>query len=118
MGIVASSFFAPLSTGNGITRREPARYGLPNRDYRAWLGPLPLPVGTPGPLSPRSPSESTAYSVCGWGHGGTRNSSTSRRIQTWSVNPAAIAGARGCHRLAELRPLVGRGCAKASRKLV
>src|SRR5882724_1519557 len=100
------------------TRREPARYGLPSRDDKAWLCPFLLPVGTPGLLSPRSPFESTAYSVCGWGHGGTRNSNTSRRVHTWSVSPAAIAGVRGCHRLAEPLPCVGKGCGRGRRKLV
>jgi hypothetical protein len=33
-----------------------------------------------------------------WGHGGPRNCNTSRKLQTWSVSPAAIAGVRGRYR--------------------
>ena len=32
------------------------------------------------------------HTCAGCGHGGTRNSSTSRSVQTWSVSPAAMAG--------------------------
>src|SRR6267143_1850927 len=48
---------------------------------------------------------SLPHAPAGGGHGGTRNSSTSRRVQTWSVSPAAMAGVLGCHRLAEPVPL-------------
>ncbi len=48
-----------------------------------------------------------AHSSCGWGHGGTRNRSTSRKDHTRSVSPAAIAGVQGCHRLTAPFPLVG-----------
>src|SRR5882724_6515412 len=99
------------------TRGEPARHGLSNWHYRAWLCLLPFPVGTPGPLSPRSPSESAAYSACGCGHGGTRYSSTAFSVQTWSVSPAAIAGVRSLHVLAEPLPLVGEGCGSGRRML-
>src|ERR671922_334414 len=54
--------------------------------------------------------------VCGCGHGGTRYSNTSLRLQTWSVNPAAIAGVHGRHTLTEPLPLVGIGSARAWRK--
>src|SRR6266571_4051579 len=53
----------------------------------------------------------------GCGHGGTRNISTSCSVHTWSVNPAAIAGVPGRHRLTESLPLVGRGVAKCWRRL-
>jgi hypothetical protein len=39
------------------------------------------------------------YPPCGCGHGGTRYTSTSLRLHTRSVRPAAIAGVRCCHRL-------------------
>src|SRR5262249_49056850 len=48
----------------------------------------------------RPSSWPTFYRACGCGHGGTRNNSTSRRVQTWSVSPAAMAGVHGRHRLA------------------
>src|SRR2546425_11565760 len=50
-----------------------------------------------------------AHTPAGWGHGGTRNRSTSRSVQTRSVSPAAMAGVRGCPVLAEPWPWVGRG---------
>src|SRR6266851_8983994 len=56
------------------------------------------------------------YSACGCGHGGTRNSKISRSIHTRSVSPAAIAGVRGCHRVAEPLLLVGSGHSKGWRK--
>ena len=58
-----------------------------------------------------------AHTPAGWGHGGTRNRSTSRSVQTWSVSPAAMAGVRGRHCLAEPVPLVGTGCGRGRRKL-
>src|SRR5215470_4993691 len=64
----------------------------------------------------RSPRALLAHTPAGCGHGGTRKSRTSRTLQTWSVNPAAIAGVWGCHRLAEPLPLVGRGCGNGWRK--
>src|SRR5216684_3866409 len=60
---------------------------------------------------------SLPHTPAGCGHGGTRKSSTSRRVHTWSVSPAAIAGVRGCQRLAEPLPWVGSGCGKGRRKL-
>jgi hypothetical protein len=39
----------------------------------------------------RSSCSPATYNACGCGHGGTRNRSTCRRVQTWSVNPAAGA---------------------------
>src|SRR5262245_24082826 len=66
----------------------------------------------------RSRCALAAYDICGCGQGGTRNRSTSRNVQTWSVSPAAIAGVQGRHCLAEPGPLVGQGCGKGRRKLV
>src|SRR5467141_3385550 len=58
-----------------------------------------------------------AHTPAGWGHGGTRNMSTSRRLHTRSVRPAAIAGVHGRHRFAEPLPLVGSGAARGKRML-
>jgi hypothetical protein len=66
----------------------------------------------------RCSSSSVAYMACGCGRGGTRNSSTSLSVQTWSVNPAAIAGVHGRHCLAEPVPLVGTGCGNGWRRLM
>ena len=63
------------------------------------------------------PTTLHAHPPTGWGHGGTRNRSTSRRVQTWSVSPAAMAGVEGCHCLAEPRPWVGSGWSRGWRKL-
>ena len=62
-------------------------------------------------------SRQSRYSTCGCGHGGTRKSNTSRRVHTRSVSPAAIAGVRGRHCVAEPVPLVGRGCGNGMRRL-
>jgi hypothetical protein len=59
-----------------------------------------------------------AHAPAGWGHGGTRNRSTSRSVHTRSVNPAAIAGVQGRHCLAEPVPWVGSGCRRGLRKLL
>jgi len=66
----------------------------------------------PGHLPVPLPPTRRAHTSAGWGHGGTRYNTTSRKGQTWSVHPAALAGVRGCHCLAEPVPLVGRGCGK------
>jgi len=58
-----------------------------------------------------------AHTPAGWGHGGTRNRSTSRRVQTWSVSPARIAGVQGRHCLAGHCRGLGSGCGKGRRKL-
>jgi len=68
-----------------------------------------LPVPLPTPL--------VAYTPTGWGHGGTRNSSTSRSVQPWSVSPAAIAGVPGHHCLGEPLPWVGSGWGTGRRTL-
>src|SRR2546430_8918628 len=75
--------------------------------YVVCSGLLPVPL--PPPLR--------AHTSTGCGHGGTRKSNTSRRVHTRSVSPAAIAGGRGCHVLAEPVPLVGRGCGNGTRRL-
>src|SRR5215471_2540847 len=61
---------------------------------------------------------SRPHAFAGCGHGGTRKSSISRTLQTWSVNPAAMAGVQGHHCVAEPPPVVGSGCGKGWRKLV
>src|SRR4029453_12300344 len=63
-------------------------------------------VASHGPPSREDLLRSLPHSPTGWGHGGTRNRSTSRKDHTRSVSPAAIAGVRGCQRLAEPWPLV------------
>ena len=70
-----------------------------------------------GPLLLPFPTTWLAHTPAGCGHGGTRKSSTSRRVHTRSVSPAAIAGVRGRHILAEPVPLVGRGCGSGTRRL-
>jgi hypothetical protein len=64
----------------------------------------------------RSPRALLAHTPTGCGHGGTRKSRTSRKLQTWSVNPAAIAGVHGRHCWADPVPWVGRGCGSGWRK--
>src|SRR5215813_3777189 len=64
----------------------------------------------------RSPRALLAHTPAGWGHGGTRKSRTSRKLQTWPVNPAAIAGVHGRHCVADPVPWVGRGCGSGWRK--
>src|SRR5439155_21995111 len=73
-------------------------------------------VTTSGDLPLLFPTTLT-HLPAGCGHGGTRNSSTSRRVQTWSVNPAAIAGVCDRHCLAEPLPFVGSGGGKGRRTL-
>lgn len=63
-----------------------------------------------------SRSRSLPHTPVDCGHGGTRNRRTSLKLQTWSVSPAASAGAWGRQRLAEPIPLVGSGCGKGRRK--
>ena len=69
------------------------------------LPPVPLPTTL------------RAHTPTGCGHGGTRKSSISRKLQTWSVNPAAMAGVWGCQRFADPVPCVGSGSSKGIRKL-
>ena len=74
-------------------------------------------VACSGPLPWLLPPTRLAHTPAGCGHGGTRKSSTSRRVQTWSVSPAAMAGVWGCHRVAEPLPWVGSGCGSAGHTL-
>ena len=67
------------------------------RPFHSWGRPQNQPCGHTDPASAHGhPSlpllRSLPHTPAGGGHGGTRKSSTSRRVQTWSVNPAAIAG--------------------------
>src|SRR5215831_9176153 len=81
----------PIATVTNRPRREGSR-GLP-----AALSPLATPstpavqthVACSGHLPGPLPATLRAHTPAGWGHGGTRNSSTSRRVQTWSVSPAS-----------------------------
>ena len=59
--------------------------GLRAARLASWRTHLPHVIS-------RSSGSAPAYSAWGCGHGGTRNMSTSRRLHTRSVNPAAIAG--------------------------
>src|ERR1700752_1100452 len=68
------------------------------------------------PSTLRLSSQSAVHSASGGGQGGTRNRSTSRNVQTWSVRPAAMAGGRGRQHLAEPWPWVGSGCGHGKRK--
>jgi len=89
--------FAPLVTPSTPTVRT----------HAACSGRLTMPL----------PTTLLAHIPTGWGHGGTRKSSTSRSVQTWSVSPAAIAGVHGRHNWAELVPWAGSGCGRGWRKL-
>ena len=75
--------------------------------HGACSGHLPVPL----PITRR------AHTPAGCGHGGTRKSKTSRKLQTWSVNPAAMAGVWRCQRLVEPLPLVSAGWGNGRRKL-
>ncbi len=55
-------------------------------------------VATSSSLSVLLPTTAAAHTPAGWGHDGTRKSRTSRKLQTWSVNPAAMAGVWSRHR--------------------
>jgi hypothetical protein len=98
--VVNTAVICPL-----IGRIGPCKALFPS--LRAHLAPSAL----------RSLSDHAAYSPAGCRHGGTRNSSTSRNVQTWSVSSAAMAGVLGRHRLAEPLPWVGSGWSKGKRKL-
>jgi CBS domain-containing protein len=81
-----------------------------------WERPQSRPCGRTAPAQAtfpfHFPSPQLVHTPAGCGHGGTRYNSTSRRVHTWSVSPAAIAGVWGCQRLAEPLPWVGSGCGK------
>ncbi len=109
-------------------RPSKGQKGLDERALTASQRPSP-PCGRPRsrPCGRTAPAQATfpccfpllllAHTPTGCGHGGTRKSNTSRRVHTRSVSPAAIAGVRGCHVLAEPVPLVGRGCGNGTRRL-
>ena len=91
------------------------------RPFHHWCRPQSRPCGHTDPASAHGnpsfpPLRSLPHTCAGWGHGGTRNSSTSRSVQTCSVSPAAMAGVRGCQRLAEPRPWVGSSYGNGRRK--
>src|SRR5499427_10370831 len=102
--------------------------GLDKRALTASQRPSP-PCGRPRsrPCGRTSPAQAPSSGCCppplvahtptGCGHGGTRNSSTSLKVHTRSVSPAAIAAVCGRHCFAELVPLVGRGCGHDARRL-
>src|SRR5438132_13543514 len=96
-------------------------YGIPAALSSLWTSSK-LAVWTHGACSGHLivplPTTLRAHTPAGCGHGGTRKSRASRTLQTWSVNPAAMAGIQGRHCLAEPVPLVGRGCGNGTRKLV
>jgi hypothetical protein len=104
----------PTVTGAKRHSQE-GSHGLP-----AVLCPLVTPskpavrthVACAGPLPSLLPTTRLAHTPAGCGHGGTRKSSISRSVQTWSVNPAAIAGVCGRHCLADPVPFVGLGSGK------
>jgi len=75
-------------------------------------------VACSGPLLWLLPTTRPAHTPAGCGHGGTRNRSTARSVQTWSVNPAAMAGVWSRQRLAEPLPWVGSDWGNGNRKLV
>jgi len=109
----------PTFTGAKRPRRE-GDHGIP-----AALSPLVTPskpavwthiACSQAPSRGCFPSPPRPHTPAGCGHGGTRKSRTSRKLQAWSVNPAAIAGVWGCHRLAEPLPWVGTDCGNGRRK--
>src|SRR2546421_8202026 len=92
------------------------------RPSEPWGSPRRRPCGHTDPASTHgNPSlpllRSLPHTPAGCGHGGTRKSSTSRRVHTWSVSPAAIAGVHDRHRLAEPVPCVASGTSNGWRTL-
>jgi hypothetical protein len=86
------------------------------------MTPLQLAVWSPDPVATHAhPSGSLLLSLphacIGGGHGGPRKSTPAWRGHPRSVSPAALAGVRGRHGLAEPVPVVGRGCGNATRRL-
>src|SRR2546422_9346612 len=123
-------YLSPADKYHRLTRRlSKGQKGLDERTLLAsqrpsepWGRPRRRPCGHTDPASTHgNPSLplllSLPHTPAGCGHGGTRNRSTSRRVQTWSVSPAAIAGGGGWQRLAEPLPWVGSGCGKDRRTL-
>jgi hypothetical protein len=74
-------------------------------------------IASPGNPTQRLTIYHPAYHPWGCSHGGTRNSSTSRRVHTRLGTPAAIAGIPGRHGVAEPVPLMGRGWGRGWRQL-
>jgi len=105
-------------TDRGREVLDPLVLGHTNRQIAPPLFPPPRTVQDNHARRPRKPRwKNPGQPPAGCGHGGTRNGSTSRRVQTWSVNPAAIAGVWGCQRFADPGPFVGSGSTKGIRKL-
>ncbi len=113
-------FKEPRTLILGQPPRRKGSHGIP-----AALSPLVTPstpamrphVACSGHLPVPLPPTLRAHTPTGCGHGGTRKSSISRTLQTWSVNPAAMAGVWGCQRFADPVPFVGSGSTKGIRKL-
>src|SRR5712692_4119738 len=93
----------------------PSRPRTPGDDLDAGRADTRRPLSSP-PLTASPPSR-CAHTPAGCGHGGTRKSSTSRSVQTWSVRPAAIAGVHGRHCVVEPVPWVDSGCGRGWRTL-
>ena len=127
--VVLAVYLHPADKYHRLTRSTVTRTKKPNREgahgLPVALSPLLTPstpavrthVARSGHLPCRFPPPWLAHTPAGCGHGGTRKSNTSRRVHTRSVSPAAIAGVRGCHVLAEPIPCVGRGCGNGTRRL-
>ena len=96
---------------------KPAGHGLAIRLLSASSSHLHLVEGTLSPFIHTLTHLSVPYTASSCGHGGTRYNSTSLRLHTRSVNPAAIAGVQDRHCLAEPVPLVGRDWGRGWRKL-
>ena len=86
---------------------HPSGPRTPGDDLDAGRADTRRPLSSP-PLTASPPSR-CAHTPAGCGHGGTRKSSTSRSVQTWSVRPAAIAGVQGRHCVVEPVPWVDSG---------
>src|SRR5215467_4314698 len=94
---------------------HPSGPRTPGDDLDASRADTRCPLSSP-PLT-ASPPLRCAHTPAGCGHGGTRKSSTSRSVQTWSVRPAAIAGVQGRHCVVEPVPWVDAGCGRGWRTL-
>jgi hypothetical protein len=94
---------------------HPSGPRTPGDDLDAGRADTRRPLSFP-PLTASPPSR-CAHTPAGCGHGGTRKSSTSRSVQTWSVRPAAIAGVQGRHCVVEPVLWVDSGCGRGWRTL-
>ena len=102
-------YLSPADKYHRLTRRLSQRAKRPKRESSHGLSAALSPLVTPSKQAVRThvacqatfpcrfPPPWLAHTPAGWGHGGTRNRSTSRSVQTRSVSPAAMAGVRGCH---------------------